>query len=641
MNKKPLGVLLAVALLESAPQARAQDIRYAAAVEELSRMSLQELANVEVTSVSKSSQSLSAAPASIYVITHEEIIRSGVRSVPEALRLAPNLQVSQATASNYAMTARGFGGNSAAQNFANKLLILIDGRSAYSPLFSGVFYDTLDVPLDNIERIEVVSGPGAALWGANAMNGVINIITRAAADTAGTFVRVAGGNQEQSGGVRYGGQLAEGAAFRVYGEGFRRGSMEFADGSSAHDHWSKAQGGFRLDWARSGDAITFQGDAYHATEDQFGAGSVPLSGANVIGRWTHSSERSQLQVQAYFDHSEAGQPVSGAGSVLNTYDLEIQQTLNLGSRQQIIWGAGRRETAYDITNSATLLFLPTRRTLGLENLFAQDAISLGSSVKLIAGVKLEDDEFSGWTAMPDLRLSWSPNPGLLLWSAVARAIRSPTPFDVDVNEKVGTTLFLTGNPDFQSEKLTSYEIGFRSQPAASVSITVSAFYDVYDDLRTIELAGPATFLPLHWGNAMQGNVYGVEGWASFQVAPWWRLSPGMWFLHESLRFKPGASGLLGLSQAGDDPKLRASVKSSMDLGPRVTFDAFLRHVEPLPDPAVPQYYELSARLAWRASKSLELSLSGANLLHAHHLEVAPPSGEDLSRSVLVEARCTF
>jgi iron complex outermembrane receptor protein len=610
------------------------------AADDLSRMSLQELANVEVTSVSKSPEPLRRAPANVYVITHDDIVRSGATNLTEVLRLAPNLQVTQLTASSYQFGAGGFGGQQESQNFANKLLILIDGRSVYSPLFSGIYADTLDVMLEDVDRIEVISGPGGTLWGANAMNGVINIITRPAYLSSGTLVSAGAGNQEQIGSARYGDKMGEEGSFRVYGMTFHHGADEMADGSTARDGWSKGQGGFRTDWSLPQDVVTFQGDAYRGTEDQPGGSGTTILGANALTRWRHQWDRADLQVQAYYDESERASTVSSGGFLLRTYDVEVQQNLLIGTLQHLVWGAGERLNSYAITNTPTLLFVPSRRNLTLGNVFGQDTLALGKSVQVALGLKLEDDPYSGWTALPDLRLSWDMSSLGVLWAAAAKGVRAPTPFDVDVQEKLGSVLYLTGNPNFTTEKVKSYELGYRVQPASFVSFSISPFYNVYDDLRTIEFGSTADFLPLHWGNLMSGATYGLSAWGNIQVTDWWRLSPSFSVLHKNLRFDPGASGILGLGQAGDDPRSQAGLTSSMNLGSRLTFDASLRYMGSLPDPALPAYCELTARFGWHVSRTLELSLNGTNLLRAYHEEYAAPSGAQIGRGVMVGARWT-
>ena len=608
---------------------------------ELSRMSLEELANVEVTSVSKQPQSLTSAPASIYVITHEEIVRSGVLTVPEALRLAPNLQIEQINSQEYQIGARGFGSHLEYQNFSNKILILIDGRSVYNPLFSGVSYDAQDVLMDDVERIEVISGPGATLWGANAMNGVINIITRSARETQGVLLRASGGEQDAALSARYGGEFGGDNAFRVYAKGFDRGPSDLPDGSSAGDRWNKAQAGFRMDLGSESatDRFTVQGDYQQANEKHGAAGDADFSQFDVLGRWQHDGERASSRLQVYVDRTDRDQPPEGVGFTLNTYDIEFQQTLSLGQRHSLVWGLGRRSHDYDITSTPGLRFVPEHRTLELTNVFAQDTIALGEEFKLIAGLKFEENSYSGWSTLPELRLSWAPNAHALFWAGAARAIRAPTPFDVDVEEWAGPTLFIAGNPDFQPEQVDTFEIGYRSQPHSSISWSASVFYNDYDHLRTIE-PEPGGFLPLRWGNQMEGGTYGFEAWANWQVTRWWRLSPGFRSLHKRLEFSDDASGLLGIEQAGNDPTSRSTLKSSMDFG-RWTVDAVLRYVGKLPSPESPSYTDMGARIAWRASESLELAISGTNLLDDTHNEYAVPTASAIRRSIYAEARLTF
>jgi iron complex outermembrane receptor protein len=604
---------------------------------QLARMSLEELAKVEVTSVSKAAQSLSSAPASIYVITREEILRHGVMSIPEALRLAPNMQVTQLTSSEYSNGARGFAGAPNDQNFSNKILILIDGRSVYSPLFSGIAYDMQDVLMDDIDRIEVISGPGATLWGANAMNGVINIITRSARDTRGVLLRADGGDGEQALGARYGGGAGDSGAFRVYAKAFDRGATEFADGSSAEDEWQKIQAGFRVDGAIAGSSFTLQGDYQEAEQGFAGVPDVSFSGANILGRWEHAGAVVNTRVQAYFDRVDRERPPSGIAFDIETYDFELQQSAALGDHR-LMWGFGRRYNDYQTVNNV-LAFEPDHRTLELTNIFLQDSIALTDAFTLTAGVKFEDNSYSDWSVLPDLRLSWAANERNLLWVAGSRAIRAPTPFDADVREYVGSILFLGGNPDFETEKVDAFEIGYRGNPHAKISFTASAFYNVYDDLRTVEIT-PVTLLPLRWGNLMKGSAYGVEAWANWQVTPWWRLSPGVRALQKDLEFKDGSSQLLGVRQAGNDPKSRWALKSSMDFG-SMTLDAMLRRVAKMPDPHVDAYTGLSARFAWRVNENFEVAMKGFNLLNETHREYADPSGREIRRSVLAEVRYTY
>lgn len=635
-NRAHMFPLLALGCFALASQAKAMT---PAASDALLRMSLEELSNVEVMSVSKSARALSAAPAAIYVISRDDIARSGATSIPEVLRLAPNIRITQLTSSNHVASARGLGGNPDLQNFSNKLLLLIDGRSVYTPLFSGIYFDAQDVVLADVERIEVISGPGATLWGANAMHGVVNIITRSASQTTGTLLHAGAGDLEQRLTARYGAPAGEAGAYRVYAKAFERGSMELADGSSARDRWERVQGGFRYDRQSGDTTLTVQGDAYHANEDQRSAGEVSISGANALLRWERSFDRSRLQVQTYYDRTERDAPVDGAAFELDTFDVELQHVFT-GAVHEIVWGAGVRVHDYDITNSAALMFLPPARTLTLGNVFAQDTMSLGENFRLTLGLKLENDPYASWTPLPDVRLSWAPSASTFFWASGSRAIRSPTPFDVDVVENIGPTVFLTGNADFETEKVTAYEIGYRGQLSPSVTLSTSVFYNEYDDLRTIEPAA-GTFLPLRWDNLMEGHTRGAEAWATIEAARWWRISPGVRYLEKSLRFKREASGLLGLAQAGNDPEWQASLRSSMDFGPAVTFDLLLRHVDELPDPLTADYTELSARVGFRVSESLEIALSGFNLLDSRHREYAAPNGVEIRRSVFADLRFSF
>jgi iron complex outermembrane receptor protein len=606
----------------------------------LKKLSVEELLTLDVTSVTKTAEPLSAAPAAIYVITHDDAVRSGATSLPEVLRLAPNLQVVQLSPSNYTITARGFSGNVADQNFSDKLLVLIDGRSVYTPLYSGVYWDAQDVPIDNIERIEVISGPGATLWGANAMNGVINIITRSAADTHGATIDAGAGNLEKGGSAQFGDQLG-GASYRVYAKAFERKSLDTPAGMSADDGWTRAQAGFRSDWSPGADSLMLSGDVYRANERQLGSPDLDISGVNLLARWQRRlSADSSLQVQAFYDQTQRFNGVGSGGFVLNTYDLELQHSFPLGGTNGVVWGVGERVNTYDITNTASLLFIPEHRALTLTNVFAQDTWAIAPRLKLTIGLKLEDDPYTGTTPLPSARLSWGVSDSAMLWTAVSRAIRSATPFDRDVAEYLGNTLFLVGGPEFRPEKLTAYELGYRGTPLPGVTLSVSTFYNVYDDLRSIEI-NPVTLLPLQWGNLMHGDTYGGELWLNYQLTDFWRWTITYNELREHLAFRSGSSQLLGVAQAGDDPRRQASLRTSVNVTPAITFDADLRYVSSLPNPAVSGYQELNLRLGWHITRNWEASLAGANLLHAHHVEYTVPPSDAISRSAFADVRYRF
>ncbi len=597
----------------------------AAATSELTELSLEELMNVEVTSVSKKPERLSDAAAAVYVITREDIRRSGATSIPEILRLAPNLQVARVDSSQYAITARGFNSTT-----ANKLLVLIDGRSVYTPLFSGVFWDVQDTLIEDIERIEVISGPGGTLWGSNAVNGVINIITRHSQDTTGALVSLGEGTEERGAGVRYGAKLGEDATLRVYGKGFNRDNTVTGDGTGVQDAWKKGQVGFRTDWGRGSDALTLQGDGYTGTIAQVGD-NKSISGANLLARWNRTlQDGSALQVLGYFDRTRRIYPGT-FGELLDTYDIEAQHRFQWGTRNEIIWGGGYRLMHDAVTNSAVLAFLPNVKSLQLINVFLQDSIALREHLQLSVGMKLESNSYTGWEVQPSARLAWKVRDDTLLWSALSRAVRTPSRLDRDFFTPA--PFQINGGPDFTSEKLIAYEIGYRGQPFSRATLSVTAFFNDYDDLRSIEPVTGAAF-PVVIANKMEGNTWGAELWGSYQVLDWWRLSAGYNWLQEKLRFKEGSRDTFGIAAAGNDPTNQVSVRSAMNLPHNLELDATLRMVSSLPSPNVSSYVTVDMRLGWTVWKGLEVSLIGFNLLDHDHPEfmVAQNPSSELARA---------
>jgi iron complex outermembrane receptor protein len=636
---------LCACIVGIALMAGAFDETHAQSVEELRQLSIEDLANVEITSVSKRPESLSDAPAAIYVITHDDIIRSGATTLPEMLRLAPNLEVAQLNATSYAITARGFNvGNNA--SMSDKLLVLIDGRTVYTPLFAGVYWDMQNVPPENIERIEVISGPGGTLYGANAVNGVVNVVTRNSADTQGGLADAGAGNLQAGGMLQYGGSAGEGMTYRVYGEGWHFNSNVTSTGLNAEDSWSRPQGGFRTDWRQGDDQVTVEGDDFHASEDP----SSNVNGRNLVANWQRQLDAgSAVQVEAYFDEATRYSTGLGGGFNVNTYDLSGQHSLKLGSWNDLVWGADERIISYGILNTPTLLFDPAGRALEYASIFGQDTAALTDRLKLIVGMKLENDPYIGLEPLPQARLSWKAADNVLLWSAGSRAVRAPTPVDEDLIERIGTLNVLEGSFDFQSETLIAYEAGTRIQVTPPVSFSVSSFYNHYNDLRTLEgtpggpiLLGLPVGLPLRWGNDMEGHVYGVEAWGDYRVTDWWRLSAGFNIQTEDLFFKPDSAMIGSTTFTADDPKHQAQLRSYVNFGGGVTWDSFLRYVGKLPDPAVPAYAELNMRLGWKVTPFWDLSLSGFNLIHAHHPEfVESGITDEVPRSVLLESRWRF
>lgn len=577
----------------------------------LADLSLEELANLQITSVSRRAESLADAPASVFVITGEDVRRSGVTSLPEALRLAPNLQVARVDARQYAISARGFN-----NTIANKLLVLIDGRTVYTPLFSGVFWDAQDVFLEDVDRIEVISGPGATLWGANAVNGVINVITRRAAETEGTLAFIGGGNRENGIGARHGTKLGASGALRVYGKTFDRDNTVRANGTSAPDGWEHGQAGFRADWGTAASGFTLQGDAYRATIDQAASGDIRVSGGNLLARWARPLAGSdRLQVQGYIDHTDREIPGTFAER-LNTFDLEFQHALQIAPGHGLTWGGGYRNARDHTGNSAGLAFIPADRSLNWANLFAQDEIELRPNLRFTAGAKVERNPYTGYEFLPSARLAWKLGDRGMLWTAASRAVRAPSRLDRELFAPAQPPFVIAGGPDFRSEVSKVFELGYRAQPSARISYSLSAFHSVHDRLRSITpIGGGASVL----ANDMEGKTTGLEAWGSLQLARTWRVGAGALLLDQDIEPKAGAADT-NTAALGNDPNRQFQLRSALDLGGNQEFDVILRHVGRLPSPDVPKYTALDARYAWQLRRDFELSATAQNLLEPAHPE---------------------
>ncbi|MGN6500835.1 MAG: TonB-dependent receptor plug domain-containing protein [Tsuneonella sp.] len=622
------GALLVLAAAAGSPA-------HAQSVDQLRDMSIDDLAQVNVSSVSKSDQPLSEAPAAIYVISHEDIIRSGAATIPEMLRLAPNLQVYETGPGQWVVTARGLNGSLQAQNFSNKLLVLVDGRTVYTPLFSGVYWDLPDVLPDSIDRIEVISGPGATLWGANAVNGVINVITRPSSELKGAYANVRAGPDRQAIGVRLAGSAGSNITYSLHARYLHERAFDTAAGGSAEDPWHRFGGGFRADWTpNDADTVTLEGEAFGGRASESGDRQEPFSGRNLTLRWNRTTAGGgEWQAQAFYDRIARNELSSGGARFhTDTFDAELQHSFTLGARHQIVAGAGARLVRYDIAGSNTLYFDPGKDELFIADAFVQDRFALTPKLTLTAGLKVEKLPYTGASLLPEARIAWKPSAKALVWASVSRAVRSPTPFDTDVQERV-SVIAISGNADFLTEKLTAYEAGLRLQPSSKLSGSITGFYHRYDDLRTIELlpAGPAP-ISLTWGNKLRGSIYGVEAWGEWRAAPWWTLSAGATVLGRDFTFAPGAFGILGTSQLGNDPPYVLKLHSAMNPVRDVTFDLDLRAYGALREAAVPAYRELSGRLAWQVAPQVALSLTGTNLLHDRHQEY--PGSDFIPRRVM-------
>jgi iron complex outermembrane recepter protein len=585
----------------------------------LKELSMEELLDMEVTSVSKRPEKLTNAAASIQVITSDDIRRSGAKSVPEALRLAPNLEVAQINARDWAISARGFSART-----ANKLLVLIDGRTVYTPLFAGVFWEAQDVLLEDIERIEVISGPGATLWGANAVNGVINLVTKSTANTQGTLITAGAGTELKNfARIRYGGARGDDAHFRFYAKGFNRDSTELTSRVSARDEWHMGQAGFRADWNTAADGLlTVQGDVYEGELEQLAHDDISLSGGNILGRWSRQlAEGSELQIQMYYDYTYRRMPGS-IGEVLHTYDADLQHRFEAFAGHHIVWGLGYRLIDDAVRNTPTIAFLPPKISRQWFTGFIQDEMPiLDEKLHLTVGTKVEHNDYTGFEVQPSVRLAWLLNKNQTLWSALSRAVRTPSRIDQDLF--VAPTII--GGTGFESETLLSYELGYRVQAQRRFSVSAAAFYNDYDDLRSLERIDPISPFPMRIGNGLEGESYGLELSADWSIHRRWQLRAGYTGLRIHLRPKPGSTDMSGGSSESHDPDEFWSVRSMHDFGDDWRFDLLYRHVSQIANQNVPAYGDLHARLAWQPTARLEASLTAQHLLDHEHAEFGLPN----------------
>jgi len=601
---------VALAAMTAPWAARAEDLAAAdQTVERLRDFSLEDLANLTVTSVSKREEPLSQAPASVFVITAEDIRRSGATSLPEALRLAPNLEVARINAGQYAITARG--GNSAESS--NKLLVLINGRSVYEPIGSGVLWQQVDVAVSSIVRIEVISGPGGTLWGANAVNGVINVITGSSGD--GLKLDVGGGNLDREATASWSGRLG-GLGLHATISSFDRSGLDRAPGDATDDGIRGAMGNLHLD---GGDGPLNYSLSLKTYDNHMPDADGNLWGGDVAAHIARTlANGAQLQAQA--DVAVDDRSAIDTHERRTTYNVSAQDAFTVGAHQLVVGGEARLWREYFLSTNI-FHFAQPRANITVAAIFAQDVVSLRPDLKLTVGLKLEDNSYSGLDWMPNVRLAWTPGEGTLVWGAVSRAVRTPN----RIERELTATGVLLPSPDFQSESLWSYELGYRAQPTPRTSFSITAFYDDYDDLRTDQPLGGAAVLPIVLRNGGEGRSYGVEAWGTFTVTDWWRLRAGFNTLERDYRLKPGNADLTQLQIAGVDPKYQAQLRSDMTLSRDLDLNLALRRVGRTAGVAgfdnAPAYTEADARLAWKVRPGLELSVSGFNLLNPRHLEI--------------------
>jgi iron complex outermembrane receptor protein len=615
----------------------------------LSSLSLEQLGSIEVTSTSKEPEEVWNTPAAIFVITEEDIRRSGVTSVPEALRLAPGVEVARMDSDHWAVGIRGFG-----SQFSKSVLVLIDGRSVYTPLFAGVYWQLQNVLLEDVERIEIIRGPGGTIWGANAVNGVINIITKNSSETHGGLVSGSGGNVDQgAGNFRYGGKVGK-FNYRAYGMAFGRAS-EFHIDHAPFDDWQMGQGGFRTDWTENRDSFTVQGDLYKGYDGErvevssYSPPSVAVvdaehnvSGSNLLGRWKRDiNGNSDLQIQGYYDRTSRLSPQ--LDETRNTYDIDLIYHLK-ASRHDLLFGAGGRWSPDHIGQKfATLDFEPHNETDSIYSGFIQDQFSIVPNVlSVVLGSKFEHNNYSGFDVQPNARLLWTPTKHQTIWAALTRAVRTPSRLDTDLqltdflSAKPPEFLRVVGAPNFRAEKLVGTEIGYRALLARSLYVDVAAFYNDYNDLygygpgKVFVETTPAPahiVLQLPLANSLKGLTKGIEFAPDWKPASWLDLKGSYSFLHLSVHDKAGFTDALNTaSDNGSSPHHEIEFQPQFNLPKKFEFDTTFRYVSALPAQAVGSYQTADARVGWSPKAFLELSFVGQNLFDPHHAEFGGDDG---------------
>jgi iron complex outermembrane recepter protein len=638
---------------------------------DLTQASLEDLMNMQVTSVSKKEQSLSKAGAAIFVITQEDIRRSGATNIPDLLRMVPGVNVARENASTWAISIRGFN-----DVFANKVLVLVDGRSVYNPMTSGVIWSAQDVPLEDIERIEVIRGPGGTVWGANAVNGVINIITKSAKHTQGGIVSAGGGSETAAEGfAQYGGAIGAGGTYRVFGKYFDIESSTLPGGGSAEDGWHSDHGGFRSDWnLDSTDTLTVQGDLQEGREGQnittVIASALPLeetftqrfdaSASNILGRWNHVlANGSEASLQIYDDHSRSAS-VGGLISQ-NTVDLDFQDHLALGSRQDVVWGLGSRVASLHLGPTFSGVFVPPNRTDLLLSTFFQDEIKIASALSFTLGSKFEHNDYTGLEVEPSAQLVWNSTARQSLWLSAARAIRQPNAVDVSIQTDAAT--FPTGpgsfgvitafsNPNPRVERLTDFEVGYRVQASERLSVDMAAFLNFYHDLRTVEQGAPYfvtspgpphLVVPTVLADIGNAHTYGGELSVNWNPTNRWRISSGYSRIHMVV-FKDSATVDPQVGDtAGSTPQQQVQARSELSLPHHFEWDSSLGYVGRLAA-GIPAYTRVDTRLGWRMGEHFDFSIAGQNLLSPRHAEFPGEIGLNytlVARSVFAKVTWKF
>lgn len=625
---------------------------------ELKALSFEELLDVEITSVSKRAQRRTAAAAAVSVITAEDIRRAGHTSIPEALRMVPGLQVARVDASNWAISARGFN-----QAFSNKLLVLIDGRTVYTPLYAGVYWDVQDLVLEDIDRIEVIRGPGGTVWGANAVNGVINIITRHAKDTHGIYATAGGGSLDRAfSAVRAGTRIGE-VDVRIFGKGSEISHLESTRyGGNAQDSWWTGRAGFRADWdASEQDSFTFQGDYYKGDRSTRFGGALdthnPVEGGNLLLRYRHTfDETSSLRAAFYYDRTE--RDIVSIAEERDTLDFELQYDTDVLPNLHTTFGANYRYHADRLGfETNTIVFDPARRNDHLVNGFVQAELALlDRKVVLTAGTKLEHNEYSGFEYQPSIRAAWLPTPELTFWGAVSRSVRTPSQADEDIFITVpagpGTTITFEGSKDFRPEELIAYEVGIRRSWRERLSLDVAAFLFDYENLATTEpgppvIAPPNVTLPNRIENQMQGLAYGFEVETRWKPLDWMEWVASYSYLELDLEPDGASQATNPRAAERSNPTHQFKLRGHFDLPHDFEIDAAVYYVDDLSSQAndlgrnVDAYWRGDLRLGWTWRERTEFALVGQNLFERRHLEFGSSSISSAYVPRSVYGRVTF
>jgi len=620
--------------------------------ENLKQVSLEQLGQIEVITASKVPVKATRTPAAICVITQEDIRRSGATSIPEALRLAPGVEVARVDSNTWSLGVRGF-----ESTLSRSVLVLIDGRSVYTPLFAGVYWQVQDTLLEDIERIEVIRGPGGTIWGANAVNAVINIITKRAQETHGTLVSTGGGNIDQGFvNFRYGAGNSKGFNYRIYGKAFTRGP-EFHPDHQQFDDWRMGQIGFRTDWdAHNRDRLTLQGDVYNGDAGQrvgIASYSPPfmtdvqqnaeLSGGNLLGRWERElGSGSDIQLQTYYDRTNRKQ--ANFAESRDTFDIDFIHHLTLPGRQDFLWGLGARLSSGNVSEVVpTVVFTPNHYTDKLYNAFIQDEIPIvGDQLSLTIGSKFLHNGYSGFEIQPTARLLWTPSSRQTVWAAVTRAVRTPSRVEEDLQltglaAPTPLTFFrIIGDRKFSSESLIGYEAGYRSLVSPKFYVDIAAFYNSYDHLLSVEPGAPFsesspppphTVIPFFFRNGLLGHTAGFEIAPDWTPTRAWRLRGSYSFLHIDLDKKASSQDTSsGNSTQGSSPHHQVAIQSFLDLPKKLQFDQTFRYVSALPAQLVRAYTTADVRFSWHATRSLDVSVVGQNLFQPHHAEFGGDPG---------------